>query len=158
MDLGGIEVLHAAQYIDRLFEQGTITPRTQAAAVATFLDGTYLGRTHAVYDLPRRILGRIAGLTLREMVWARELAYASGEPGGVLHLLHPELSQSLAVRVLAEAEKTGAKILVTTCPVTRVLLQAANPTRLAVRDLVEVVAEAVTGPDAAGDWPLVSAS
>jgi Fe-S oxidoreductase len=145
LDLSDIEVLHAVQYVDRLIEQGAVVPHKQATAVATFLDGTYLGRTHAVYDEPRRILGRIPGLTLREMVWARELAYSCGEPGGVFHLLHPELSQRMATRVLEEAAKTGADMLVTACPTTLTLLQRANRTGLMVRDMVEVVADAVVG-------------
>ncbi len=153
LDLNGSEVLHATQYLDRLLEQGAIIPREQPAAVATFLDGTYLGRRHAIYDEPRRILGRIPGLALREMVWTRELAYSCGEPGGVFHALHPQLSHSMAVRVLEEAAKTGAKVLITACPATLTLLQAARHTNLVVRDLVEVVADAVAGPDAVADPP-----
>lgn len=153
LDLSGIEVMHASQYIARLLEQGTLRPRTQPAAIATFLDGTYLGRTHALYDEPRRILGRMDGLTLREMVWTRELAYSCGEPGGIFPVIHPELSRSMAARVLEEAAKTGADVLITACPATKTLLQAANRTNLAVRDLAEVVADAVAGPDAAAGLP-----
>ncbi len=143
LDLGGIEVLHAAEYVDRLMEQGTVAARNRTAVVATFLDGSYLGRGHAVYDPPRRILGRIAGLTLREMTWNRGLAYACGEPGGVFHSLYPELSRDMARRVLEEAANTGAGVLVTACPATLTLFQQVNHTNLAVRDLVEVVADAV---------------
>jgi len=149
VDLGGIEVLHAAEYVDRLMERGAAVPRNPASVVATFLDGTYLGRSHAVYDPPRRVLGRIAGLALREMAWNRELAYACGEPGGVFHSLHPELSGNMARRVLEEAASTGAEVLITACPATLTLLQKANHTKLKVRDLVEVAADAVVGPAAA---------
>jgi len=143
LDLKGMEILHAAEYIDRLMEQGSLVPRNPASMVATFLDGTYLGRTHAVYGAPRRILERIAGLTLREMVWNRELAYACGEPGGVFHSLHPELSGNMAQRVLEEAANSGAEVLITACPATLTLFQRANQTNLVVRDLVEVAADAV---------------
>ncbi len=102
---------------------------------------------------PRRILGRIAGLTLREMAWNRELAYACGEPGGVFHSLHPELSCNMARRVLEEAANTGADVLITACPATLTLFQKANHTNLAVRDLVEVAADAVAGPDAGARLP-----
>ena len=77
------------------------------------------------------------------MVWNRELAYASGEPGGVFHSLHPELSCNMAHRVLEEAANTGAEVLITACPVTLTLFQRANQTNLVVRDLVEVAADAV---------------
>jgi glycolate oxidase iron-sulfur subunit len=117
-----------------------VVPRNQTAAVATFLDGTYLGRRHAVRDEPRRILERIPGLTLRELAWLRELAYSCGEVGGVHHLLHPELSRSMAARVWEEVAKTGAEILITACPATRTIMQATKPVNLAVRDVVEVVA------------------
>lgn len=142
-DLADIEVLHAVQYVDRLMEQGTIVPRPQAAAAVTYLDGTYLGRKHAIFDEPRRLLGRIPGLDFREMVWTRELAYACGEPGGVFYRLHPDLSRRMAARAFAEAAATGADVLVTACPATRELLQAVNSTKLAVLDIVEVVADAV---------------
>ena len=56
-------------------------------------------------------------------------------------MLHPELSQSMAARVLEEAAKTGADTLVTACPATLTLLQQVNRTSLAVRDTVEVVAD-----------------
>ncbi|NLX98525.1 MAG: (Fe-S)-binding protein [Rhodopirellula sp.] len=143
LDFSGIEVLHATQYLDRLIEQEVVVPRRQSAAIATFLDGTYLGRTHGIYDEPRRILGRIANLAVREMVWSRELAYSCGEPGGVLPLLHPELSRGMAERVLDEASKTGADTLVTSCPATMTALQGVKRPGLAVRDLVEVVADAL---------------
>lgn len=152
LDLDGIEVLHATQYVDRLMDQGLIVPGKPTTTVATFLDNTYLGRTHGVYDEPRRILERIPGLTLREMAWTRELAHSCGEPGGVFHLLHPELSRSMAARVLEEAAKTGADTLVTACPATLTLLRESNHTSLTVRDLVEVVADlATTDIDTADD-------
>ncbi|NLF71960.1 MAG: (Fe-S)-binding protein [Candidatus Anammoximicrobium sp.] len=142
-DLRGIEVLHATQYLDRLLQQGFIVPRQQSAAVATFLDGAYLGRTHGLEEEPRRILGQIPGLGVREMVWSRKLAYSCGEPGGVFALLHPELSQSMAARVLDEAAETGADTLVTACPAALTALQAAGRSSPAVRDIVEIVADAL---------------
>ncbi len=143
LDLGGIEVLHAAEYVDRLMEQGTVAARNRMAVVATFLDGSYLGRGHALYEPPRRILRRIGGLALREMTWNRELAYACGEPGSVFHSLYPELSRDMARRVLEEAANSGAGVLITACPATLTLFQQVNHTNLAVRDLVEVIADAV---------------
>lgn len=139
IDLSGIEVLHAAQYIDRLITEGRLTPREHAPAAVTFLDGTYLGRTHGLYDEPRRILGQIPGLALREMTWNRNLAYSCGEPGGIFHLVQPALSQRLAARVLDEAAATGAATLVTACPATLSILQQANHTDLTMKDIVEMV-------------------
>lgn len=138
-----IEVLHAAEYLERLAGQDRLCLRRSVAGSAAVLDGTYLGRTHRLFDPPRRLLGRIPGLELREMGWTRELAHACGESGGVLRLLHPELSAGLATRVLAEAAVTKADMLVTTCPVSQITLQEADGQGPRVRDLMEVVAESL---------------
>ena len=143
LDLGRIEVLHTAQYLDRLFQEKRFVPSKAAVSSATVLDGTYLGRTRAVFDEPRRVLGRLPGLALREMAWSRELAYSSGEPGGIFRLLQPELSRLMAVRVLAEAAETGAQVLVTTCPATKAALAEAKHASPQVLDLAEVVDQAV---------------
>jgi len=143
VDLGGVEIVHAAQYLDRLMSQGSLPVREQPAMIATFLDSGYLGRTDRILDEPRRVLGRLPGLDYREMVWTRELAHSCGEPGGVFPVLYPELTQGLATRVLDEAAKTGARLLITTCPTTQGVLKAGG-LGMSVRDLVEVVAEAVS--------------
>ena len=102
-----------------------------------------LGGTHKIIDQPRRVLQAVPGVELREMGWTRELAYACGEPGGVFRLLYPELSKGLCERVLGEAKYSGAELLVTTCPATQIAIQETNPAGIAVRDLVEVVADAI---------------
>ncbi|MDD4267364.1 MAG: (Fe-S)-binding protein [Thermoguttaceae bacterium] len=141
LDLGGIEVLHAAQYLDRLLAEGRLAPLLSAATSATLLDGTYLGRTHGIFDPPRRVLGKLAGLDLREMTWTRELAYSAGEPGGVFQLLQPELSRQVAARVLEEAAKTGAAVLATTCPATKTALAEVEQASLEVLDVAEILAQ-----------------
>ncbi len=139
IDLAGIEILHATQCIDRMLAKGRLAPREDASGVVTFLDDTYLGRSYGLFDEPRRILGAVSGLELREMGWTRELAHSCGEPGGIFQQVQPELSQRLAARVLDEAAATGADTLVTACPATLSILQQANQTDLAVKDIVEMV-------------------
>ena len=143
LDLSGIEVLHASQYLDRLLQENRLALRRAPASSATLLDSTYLGRTHGIFEEPRRVLNRIPGLALREMGWSRELAYACGEPGGIFRMLHPELSEKLSRRVLAEAATAGTEVLVTECPASQIALQEATPAGMVVRDLVEVVADAL---------------
>lgn len=145
LDMSGIEVLHASQYLDRLAQEKRLSLTKPSASSVTLLDSSYLGRFHNVTEEPRRLLGRIPQAGFQEMGWSGKLAYACGESGGVFRLLHPELSVSLAQRVLAEASTTGAKVLVTTCPASKTALLEANPGSLQVRDLVELVAESVGG-------------
>ena len=138
IDLSGIEVLHATQCIDRMMAKRRLAPREHAPGTIAFLDDTYLGRSYGLYEEPRRILGQVPGLTLREMTWTRNLAYSCGEPGSVFRLIQPELSRKLAARVLGEAAATGAETLVTACPAALGALQAANDTGLALKDIGEM--------------------
>lgn len=144
LDLGGIEVLHTAQYLDRLRQENRLVVQSDAVSSATLLDSTYLGRKHGIFEEPRRVLQSLPGLDLREMAWSRELAWSCGEPGGIFRLLQPELSKQLAERVLTEAAQTGAEVLVTTCPATKTALAEANRPRPRVLDLAEIVAPEAT--------------
>lgn len=143
LDLDGIEVLHAAEYLDRLVDQGRLKLPAPRGASATLLDNTYLGRYHGIFDAPRRVLAKLFAEGLREMGWTREFAHSCGEPGGVFRLLHPKESVDLARRVLAEAASTGADVLVTTCPVTKTTLLEAKGETAEIRDLVELAAAAL---------------
>ncbi|HPA18453.1 MAG TPA: (Fe-S)-binding protein [Verrucomicrobiae bacterium] len=141
LDLSGIEILHASQYLDRLLSEKRIAPRRHLAAGATLLDGTYLGRHHGIFEEPRRVLATVLGSEHSEMIWSREMAHAAGEAGGVFQLLHPELSLGLAARVLDQAAQAGASVLAVTCPATKAALLAADRDGMQVRDIVELVAD-----------------
>lgn len=143
IDLSGIEVLHATQYLERLADDGRLRLRPTIVDVVAVLDGTYLGRHHKVFDEPRSLVGRTATNPVKEMVWTRELAYSCGEPGGVFQLLQPGLSADLCGRVLEEATKSGVKLLATTCPATKTAIAASGRPGPAVRDVVELVADAL---------------
>lgn len=141
LELGGIEVLHAAQYLDRLCQENRLPLGKAPVSSATLLDGTYLGRTHALFEEPRRVLERMPELDVREMASCGELAYSTGEPGGVFRLVEPILSKQMAARVLAEAAETQAEVLVTTCPATKTALAEARIGPPHVLDLVQLVAQ-----------------
>ena len=111
LDLGGIEVLHATEYLDRLLNKAKISPRDASNRIVTLQDSDCLCRFNAVCRQPRRVLQGIPGVQLKEMPWTRDKAYSCGEAGGVLPLLYPELSGKLAKLVLQQAAGPGWRIL-----------------------------------------------
>lgn len=141
--LDGIEVLHATEYAARLIEEGRLRPVRALEAIVTAHDSDYLGRTNNVYDPPRRVLGAIPGVEVREMSWTREKAHSCGESAGVFGTLYPEIVPRLAARLLAEARATGAGMLVTTCPVTKRALAAADSQGIEVRDAMELLQQSL---------------
>ena len=143
VDLEGIEILHAVEYLDRLVSQGKLAPQNTLDRTITVLDSDRLGRFNGLYDEPRHLLQTIPGAKLKEMSWTRDLAHSCGETGGVQRLLYPDLNRTLAERVLAEANNTGAQVLATSCPVTKQTLMEVGDKHLEIRDVVELVAESI---------------
>ena len=74
------------------------------------------------------------------MGWTR-FAHSCGEPGGVFGCFIRRRVD--LARVLAEAALSGAEVLVTTCRVTKTTLLEAKGETPEIRDLVELVADAL---------------
>ena len=118
-----IEILHSTEYLSRLLASGRLKLKNTSIK-ATYHDPCHLGRHTEVYDPPRRILKSIPGLKLTEMKSTREKSRCCGGGAGV-KTAYPEVSMKAAVRRIIEAEKTGADVLVTTCPFCVQTLRAA---------------------------------
>jgi heterodisulfide reductase subunit D len=109
-----IQILHSTEFLADLVARGKLEFRKTPLKV-TYHDPCHLGRHTEVYDPPRDLLRSIPGLKLVEMKNSKELARCCGGGAGV-KTAYPEISQKAALRRLKEAEKTGAEILVTSCP------------------------------------------
>jgi len=112
--LNGIEILHSTEYIALMIEQGRLK-LDELPKKVTYHDPCHLGRHAGVYDAPRRILSSVPRLKLIEMRNSREKSRCCGGGAGV-KTAYPSISQKVAVRRIEEADKTGAEMLVTTCP------------------------------------------
>jgi Fe-S oxidoreductase len=141
---GDLEVLHTAEYLARLINEGRLKPTRKIANKVTYHDPCHLGRlgepyihwegkpvpghirlfdppkefrrgTYGVYEPPRDVLRSIPGLTLVEMDRIKEYAWCCGAGGGVRET-NPDFAGWTAVERIAEAEATGAEAIVTACP------------------------------------------
>ncbi|HUW67890.1 MAG TPA: (Fe-S)-binding protein [Candidatus Nanoarchaeia archaeon] len=105
----GFNVLHISEFLaDRLEE----IPFKKLDISVTYHDPCHLGRTHGIYDAPRKIIENIC--TLVEMENSRDQANCCGGGGGV-RLGYPELSGSIAEN-LAEKIPDNVDYVVTSCP------------------------------------------
>lgn len=143
VDLNGIEVLHASQYLDRLLTEGKRIPQKQLDQAVAVLDSDRLGRSNGIFDEPRRLVQAIPGAILKEMAWTRDLAHSCAETGGVIALLDPQLVPPLAKRILEEAHSTGVQLLATSCPVTKQALLEIGDETIEIRDVVELLADSI---------------
>jgi Fe-S oxidoreductase len=82
--------------------------------VVTYHDPCHLGRQMGVYEAPREVIKSL-GYEIKEMELCRNMSFCCGGGGGV-HANEFELAGKIAKDRIAMAKKTGAKILVTPCP------------------------------------------
>jgi Fe-S oxidoreductase len=97
--------------------------------------------TYGVYDPPRRILNRIPGIELVEMIRHKENTWCCGAGGGVKEAFF-DFSMWTASKRLEEMEEAGAEAIITACPYCKeIFQQAAKKTekQAKVLDIVEVL-------------------
>jgi Fe-S oxidoreductase len=141
---GNLEVLHTAEYFDRLIKDGKLKPARKVNLTVTYHDPCRLGRlgetwihwsgkkipgdrfvfdppktyrrgTNGVYEPPREVLKSLPGLKLMEMVRIKEYAWCCGAGGGVSES-NPEFALWTAWKRIGEVLSTGTEALVTACP------------------------------------------
>jgi len=141
--LDGIKVLHTIEFLDQYIMENNIKLKKLDNNIVTYHDPCHIGRHMGLYDEPRNILRKISNLV--EMKTNREGAMCCGAGGGVKKGF-PKLSTEMAVNRIHEAEETGAKLLVSTCPFCyRNLSDAIKETNsnLKMVDLVNLLLEAL---------------
>ncbi|MBU0463683.1 MAG: (Fe-S)-binding protein [Proteobacteria bacterium] len=109
------EVIHMSQYILELINAGRLSLKGEFPKQVTYHDPCYLGRHNNVYDEPRDLLKKVAGLELVEMEASRKNSLCCGGGGGRIWMDTPREERFSDIR-LKQAEKTGAQVLATSCP------------------------------------------
>ena len=137
----GFEVLHSTQRLEELIGAGCIQLEPLEQTV-TYHDPCDLGRTSGIYDAPRNVVAAIPGVTLVEMEHHGEYSLCCGG-GGDVEMADADLVAAVAKSRLAEAEATGAKVLLSACQqCKRTLAGAARRDKIRVRvmDVIELLA------------------
>jgi Fe-S oxidoreductase/nitrate reductase gamma subunit len=142
-------IYHYSELLADLLDRGRLKVEKKLTYRVTYHDPCYLGRYNGVYEAPRRVL-RALGVELKEMPHSRRDSFCCGGGGGRVWMeeigeAHSRPSES---RVKEAASLPGVEMLVVTCPKDFVMFADALKTtglegRLAVRDLTDLVAEAL---------------
>lgn len=126
-------------------ERPRFDPNKEDGMKGTYHDPCFLGRRQNVYDAPRRLLTQTAGVRLAEMERSRERAACCGGSPAV-DVVAPRTAGAIGDKRMAEAERTGAGVLITACPRCLAMLGGGpTPTGthgrgLTVADITEVLA------------------
>jgi Fe-S oxidoreductase len=140
---------HYTLVLRELVSQGKLRFKEVQTATVTYHDPCYLGRYNRIFDEPREIIRSIPGINLVEMAHHGTDSLCCGGGGGRMWQdLDGDVKMS-EVRI-REAEAAGAQILVTACPLCRIMLEDARKTAgleegLQVVDLNELVLGSLEG-------------
>ena len=138
------DVLHMLHLILDYVKKGKLKLKELKAKV-TYHDPCHLGRHMGVYEEPRELLRMIPGLELIEMERTKENAWCCGAGGGVMAAFKELASYAAHERVL-EAERTGADILVSSCPFCWRNLNddiKRHEHKISMKDITELILEAM---------------
>jgi Fe-S oxidoreductase len=141
-------VLHYAELLYQLIAAGKLKFSKRLNYTVTYHDPCYLGRYNGVYDAPRRVI-EATGCKLVEMPRHRDRAFCCGAGGGRIWMEEGAVKERPSeARIREAAALEGVTVFVTACPKDVTMFRDAvkttgNESRLVVRDLIELVSEAL---------------
>jgi Fe-S oxidoreductase len=112
-DKWDIEVFHTTEILAKSKKIKNLKSKIENSIV-TYHDPCHLGRQMGVYDPPREIIKSL-GYDLKEMELNKNQSFCCGGGGGV-QSNESGLASKIAKDRIAMAKKTGAKVLITPCP------------------------------------------
>jgi Fe-S oxidoreductase len=153
---GRYEVIHHSQLLDELVREGRLKPAgAQGASTQkiTYHDPCYLARVNGITDAPRAVISAAAngtgGLPIVELPRNRRQTSCCGAGGGRMWF-DDTLAQRVGQGRVREIAESGAATVAVSCPFCMIMLGdglAAEKPEVRVRDIAEVLADSVLGPE-----------
>jgi Fe-S oxidoreductase len=154
-DFGGkFTIAHYTTTLEELLAAGRLQVTKPLGYRVTFHDPCHLGRFNKGYEAPRGILKAI-GCELIEMGRCRANSFCCGAGGGRIWIPDPVGSEKPAQNRMREAAAIeGLEVYVVSCPKDLTMFEDAlkttgNEGKFVVKELIELVREAVAPPLAA---------
>ncbi|MCE8026127.1 (Fe-S)-binding protein [Billgrantia aerodenitrificans] len=141
-ELGGVyEVRHHSTYIAELFEAGRLHFAPWKGGSVTYHDPCYLGRYNGEYEAPRNVL-KALGIDVAEMQRSGFRSRCCGGGGGAPITDIPGKQRIPDMR-MNDVKETGAELVAVGCPQCTAMLEGVVDATAEVRDIAELVADAL---------------
>lgn len=152
---GDYEVMHHTQYLSQLIMRGKLKVDAKALlspdGSITYHDPCYLARVNGISDEPRELITAAAGMkSLQEMDRNRNASSCCGAGGGRMWF-DDEPESRIGLTRVQEAIDTKATTVAVSCPFCLTMMTdgvAAKTTEVQVKDVAELLAEAIEEADA----------
>ncbi|MBB3230360.1 (Fe-S)-binding protein [Halomonas stenophila] len=142
-ELGGrYEVRHHSTYIAELHEAGRLHFKPWKGGGVTYHDPCYLGRYNGEYEAPRNVL-KALGIEVAEMERSGFRSRCCGGGGGAPITDIPGERRIPDMR-MNDVGETGAELVAVGCPQCTAMLEGVVDATAEVRDIAELVANALT--------------
>ncbi|MCK2184861.1 (Fe-S)-binding protein [Halomonas getboli] len=142
-ELGGhYEVRHHSTYIAELYEAGRLHFKPWKGGGVTYHDPCYLGRYNGEYEAPRNVL-KALGIEVAEMERSGFRSRCCGGGGGAPITDIPGERRIPDMR-MKDVGETGAEVVAVGCPQCTAMLEGVVDATAEVRDIAELVANALT--------------
>jgi Fe-S oxidoreductase len=144
-----VEVMHLSELLAERIEAGKVSFKNELGIKVTYQDPCRLGRYMGVFDEPRKVLESLPGVELVEMQHFGPDAICCGVSSWISC---GSTAKSIQMARLAEANATGADVLVTACPKCQIHFRCAlsgkvpgdkSKVEIPVEDLTSLVAKAL---------------
>ncbi len=141
-----LDVIHHTELIERLVAQGKISLDKSDLGKVTYHDSCYLARYNRIIDAPRNIIKSIS-TDFVEMEMNKTKGLCCGA-GGARMWMEENVGTKISHMRIEQADKVGAKTVVTACPYCMSMLDDARKVtnregKIEVLDLAEVVASSI---------------
>ncbi|QTP56827.1 (Fe-S)-binding protein [Billgrantia sulfidoxydans] len=141
-ELGGVyEVRHHSTYLAELFEAGRLHFAPWKGGSVTYHDPCYLGRYNGEYEAPRNVL-KALGIEVAEMQRSGFRSRCCGGGGGAPITDIPGKQRIPDMR-MNDVKETGAELVAVGCPQCTAMLEGVVDASAEVRDIAELVADAL---------------
>jgi Fe-S oxidoreductase len=141
------EIVHIAQYLYELVQEGRLSFHKQYPKKVAYHDPCYLGRHNRIFEEPREVLKRVAGLSFLELPESRSESLCCGGGGGRVWMETPK-DQRFGTLRLEQAMGVGAEELVTCCPYCITMFEDSRITmsvdeKIEIKDITEIIQEVI---------------
>lgn len=144
------EVFHHSTFIAELYDAGRLTFSPWKGGSVTYHDPCYLGRYNGEYEAPRNVL-KALGIEVKEMERSGFRSRCCGGGGGAPITDIPGERRIPDMR-MNDVKESGADLVAVGCPQCTAMLEGVVDTSAEVRDIAELVADALVERPA-GDAP-----
>lgn len=141
-ELGGdYRVYHHSTFIAELYDAGRLTFAPWKGGSVTYHDPCYLGRYNGEYEAPRNVL-KALGIEVKEMERSGFRSRCCGGGGGAPITDIPG-EQRIPDMRMGDIRETGADLVAVGCPQCTAMLEGVVDSAAEVRDIAELVADAL---------------